>query len=58
MLWKKITLIAAGNHIITLQFASLYPSHYDIQFLHKYVQIKMRAAFCALLAENLQIDEI
>lgn len=24
----------------------------------KYVQIKMRAAFCVLLAENLQIDEI
>jgi hypothetical protein len=24
----------------------------------KYVQIKMRTAFCVLLAENLQIDEI
>jgi len=57
---KKMSLIATINHIITLQSFSLYPQSLTMisSSYTKYVQMKMRAAYCALSAENLQIDEI
>jgi hypothetical protein len=60
MLWKKDVSYCCQQSYhnssvfqLVSQSLTMISSSYT-----KHVQIKMRTAFCALLAENLQIDEI